>query len=329
MSDNNTEQDMPVTDLGTAEVVAHKVTEAPAEMPTLAPEIKKIDVAIRPIISKIPYPDTQLQLENGGQTTSFITKAVKGTEAIANGAMDITGQLVNTSSVLLNQSAQYMGLASELSTKIISTFTEIIMQKSTELVTTAVTYSLKWPIDVSKYSLSYFNVNIGEITKEAMLKGGLSADAFDKLKATKKQMQEEAMKKLEQNAGTALQLKGVEKIKKTLTDIKNGISYVTDYIAEGPAWISDKTNEFVNKYTDDINKTLDKYKNSIITWEQKSSKKVGEKIGKELIEKQSKKIEAKTKKQLEKIQKLQKKAEIKVKTQIALATIKLIALIGL
>lgn len=309
------------TDLGYAEVVFHK--------PTKAPEKEKIEEEIKPTLDKIPEPDVQSQLENGQQTTSFITKTVSGTEAIASGTFDITKQAVNTTGVLLNQGAQYMGLAAELSQKVINSFTEIVSQKTTELVLTATTYGMKWPVDVSKYSLSYFNKHIGTITKEAMMKGGLSASAYDQLKGMMKQGQEEIMKQAEQGGSTKLQLKGVEKIKDTLKDIKEGIASITDHITEGPTWVTNKTNEFINKHTENINKTLNTYKDSIVSWEQKSSQKIGEKLGKELLDEESKKIEAKTKKQIEKIQKLQTKAETEAKNQIKLAVIKLAALVGI
>lgn len=313
------------TELGYADIVWHKPTEAPAK----APEVEKIQKEVEPIINEIPETDNQAKVENGEQTTSFITKAVKGTEATATGTMNVAGQLVNTGGVILNAGAQSLGIATSLTNKVITNFTEIITQKTAELAFTAVTYGMKWPVDVNKHSLSYFNKYIGEITKEAMIQGGLSPAAFDQLKEMKKQAEEEYRKKLEQLQGTQLQLKGVEKIKDTLKDVKEGIASITDHIAEGPSWVSEKTNEFIEKHTDNINTTLNKYKGSIADWEEKSSKKVGESLGKELLEEQKEIIKAKTKKQAEKIQKLQTKATTEANNQIKLAVIKLAALIGI
>lgn len=309
------------TDLGYAEVVFHK--------PTKAPEAEKVQEDVKPIINEIPETDNQSKVENGEQTTSFIVKAVEGTEAIAKGTTEVAGQLVNTGGVIMNAGAQSLGIATSLTNKVITSFTEIITQKTAELALTAVTYGMKWPVDVSKHSLSYFNKYIGEVTKEAMIKGGLSAAAFDQLKEMKKQAEEEYRKKLEQLQGTQLQLKGVEKIKDKLKDVKEGIASITDHIAEGPSWVSEKTNEFIETHTSNINKTLNTYKDSIVSWEEKSSKKVGESIGKELLKEKAKEIEAKTKKQAEKIQKLQTKATTEAKNQTKLAVIKLAALIGI
>lgn len=326
---DNTEQDASITDLGTAEVVAHKPTEAPIETPTLAPEIKKIDVAIKPIVSQIPYPDTQALLEKGEQTSSFATGATKDIKSLGTAAIGAAGQVMNTGAVIMNQGAQYMGLATSLTSKVISSFTEIITQKTVELGLTAVTYTVKWPIDMNKYAMSYFNSYVGPVTKEAMKKGGLTPEAFDKLKTEEKEKQEEESKDEEKKKGTKLQTDGIKKLKNKLQDIQTGLASVTDHMAEGPTWVSNKANEFINKYTDDINKTLDKYKNSIITWEQTTSKQAGEQMGKEMLDEESEKAELSAKKLAEKAEKLKKKAETKAKNQTALAKIKLAALIGI
>lgn len=326
---DNTEQDIPITDLDTAEVVALKSTEAPTETPTLAPEIKKIDVAIKPIVSKIPQPDVQNLLERGEQTSSFAIGAAKDAKSLGTEVMGTAGQVMNTGAVIMNQGAQYLGLATSLTSKVISSFTEIITQKTVELGLTAVTYTVKWPIDMNKYAMSYFNSYVGAVTKEAMKKGGLTSIAFDKLKTEEKEKQDEESKKEEQKKGKKLQKDGIKKLKNKLQDIQTGLASVTDHMAEGPTWVSNKANEFINKYTGDINKTLDKYKKGIITWEQTTSKQAGEQIGKEMLDKESEKVEAVSKKLAEKVQKLKTKAETKVKNQTALAKIKLAALIGI
>ena len=216
-----------------------------------------------------------------------------------------------------------------LSQAIISKVMEVVTERVTEMamgyLSKHAQAAMKFPMQIQSYAMAYFNANklsIGDILKSLN----------DSSEGRQEKKNEENNKKGLSNFMNKINNKSkkfIDKINKFSDKATSYIGMVTAYIQNGPEWVTNEVDKQIGELVGSAQKEIDKQWAKDKAAYDAKAKLLGDKLGKEMTAKFNNALMKAQKNQLEKMEKIKKKAKSKVVATTAKAASKLGSMLGM
>lgn len=268
-------------------------------------------------------------------TSLFMKKDAAGDSLLdkASGAAALAGQTVggaiNVGATVLNSGLQAVDNAQmmiDFSAKCIETVegeaAKIVGLYAGKLTT----LTMQIPVKIGQRTAYWTKVYSAEYMKQALAE--MSKDKEDVLEKLEKELEKEDEDKAKKSVTETLS-KMQEKVKEAMEKVQKPINDISSYMAEGPQWVINKANKYIEDAVDTVDVFCEEKYNIAEEWVDNFTDKTGEKAGKKIAKKAADKAVDKLQKALNKKEEVESKAKKKANMATKKALLKIKGLMGM
>lgn len=314
------------TTFAEAEVVvtkAPKSTEAPATTAPISYTSSSSTATLAEQWNTVNDATTSIINSANAQVAAMQAKK----QAIMNGVTGVSSAGLNVLGSAVTSGFAIPQIAAELTQTIISETTSYVASSTAKIAAAAVAYTAKFPVDIAKKEISYFNHLVSVRADVPNLKDILMSQEYkniidDQVKQLKEK--EDAI-----NKKTEMLNDATEEIQDNVADITDKLNNITEHIQEGPSWAQEQCEKLLFNKLSYIGEVRDKAIQGIAKFYQDKSDKIAHSKAQKQYAEYIQDIKDNIDEQVQVLNATKMKAQIIAAKAQAVAISKIAALVGL